>query len=520
MIEGALTLRVPRIEEPTLPFRLQTNRRRLNAPLTSAVPVTPLQTADVNSGSTWLAVARSVYAPVPYGILPDSRARHFVPVLYSALAALVAVTAVSHSTAAQTEQASGVKAQAQRLAADAERLRSEQEQLNSQLISVAERVQNSEAQLTRLEDRLLELDAQKQLLLGSLTRENRGISKLLAALQRMTRNPPPVIITQRADALAMVRSAMIIQRVFPELRGRANSLSARLETLNRVVGKIRTATNTLKAETDELKTEQETLRSLVAEKQQRFVRVRAQLAILQREARSGSRSVQTLLSKLDQKVAPIVKQPPQKRTQVAAIAPVRRPKSETLAPEPGTQAVEPTRPRLPVTPDEGPDMVEVAPSAGTQVASLTRFEPAIAFEKTRGTLRFPVAGKRVWGFGDRTPKGRTSRGIAFQTRYNAQVTAPADGWVVHAGPFLSYRELLIIDAGKGYHMLIAGMQQRDVRVGQFVLRGEPVGRMAKKAETARDVSDDLPVVYVEFRRKGKPINPDPWWSRDSQKVQG
>ena len=46
-------------------------------------------------------------------------------------------------------------------------------------------------------------------------------AKLLAALQRMGRNPPPVIVTRREDALAMVRSAMLIATTFPEMRTQA-----------------------------------------------------------------------------------------------------------------------------------------------------------------------------------------------------------------------------------------------------------------------------------------------------------
>jgi septal ring factor EnvC (AmiA/AmiB activator) len=32
--------------------------------------------------------------------------------------------------------------------------------------------------------------------------------------------------------------------------------------------------------------------------------------------------------------------------------------------------------------------------------------------------------------------------------------------------------------------------------------------------------DSAPVLYVEFRKEGRPIDPDPWWFEGSQKVQG
>ena len=67
------------------------------------------------------------------------------------------------------------------------------------------------------------------------------------------------------------------------------------------------------------------------------------------------------------------------------------------------------------------------------------------------------------------PQASTLKGISLQTRGEARITAPADGWVVYAGEFRSYGKLLIINAGGGYHVLLAGMSRIDVSLGQFVL---------------------------------------------------
>ena len=62
-------------------------------------------------------------------------------------------------------------------------------------------------------------------------------------------------------------------------------------------------------------------------------------------------------------------------------------------------------------------------------------------------------------------------------RPGAQITAPCDGWVVYAGPFRNYGQLLILNAGSGYHVLLAGMDRISVDLGQFVVTGEPVAVM-------------------------------------------
>ena len=115
------------------------------------------------------------------------------------------------------------------------------------------------------------------------------------------------------------------------------------------------------------------------------------------------------------------------------------------------------------------------------------------------------------------------KGLSIAARPGAQITAPCDGWVVYAGPFRNYGQLLILNAGGGYHVLLAGMERITVDVGQFVLTGEPVGVMggAPQAASLVAVGSSQPVLYIEFRKDGTPVDPSPWWANhDSEKVRG
>jgi septal ring factor EnvC (AmiA/AmiB activator) len=160
-----------------------------------------------------------------------------------------------------------------------------------------------------------------------------------------------------------------------------------------------------------------------------------------------------------------------------------------------------------------------------------RIKPAIAFPLAKSRLPLPAQGRRVLSFGEKTQYGGTSKGIVLETRSNAQVTSPCDGWIVYAGEFRSYGQLLIINAGGGYHVLVAGLSQIDVQPGQFVLTAEPVGTMSGAAKAAPGMIEGAaqvstqdgaqsssPVLYVEFRKDGQPIDPDPWWVAGQQKV--
>ena len=72
---------------------------------------------------------------------------------------------------------------------------------------------------------------------------------------------------------------------------------------------------------------------------------------------------------------------------------------------------------------------------------------------------------------------------------------------------------MIIDHGQGYHSLLAGLARIDTVIGQWVLAGEPVGVMGREAK-------EKPVLYVELRRDGQPINPLPWLAARKGKVSG
>jgi len=152
-----------------------------------------------------------------------------------------------------------------------------------------------------------------------------------------------------------------------------------------------------------------------------------------------------------------------------------------------------------------------------------RLAPAIAFATAKGALPLPVNGVRLREFGSSDGLGSTEKGLWIASRAAAPVIAPCDGWVVYAGPFRSYGQLLILNAGGGYHILLAGMERISVDPGQFVLTGEPVAVMGGGPQSAAAVAtgSTQPTLYVEFRKDGTPVDPSPWWATtDSEKVRG
>jgi septal ring factor EnvC (AmiA/AmiB activator) len=118
-------------------------------------------------------------------------------------------------------------------------------------------------------------------------------------------------------------------------------------------------------------------------------------------------------------------------------------------------------------------------------------------------------------FGANDGNGSVMQGDMVATQSGAIVTAPVDGEILYAGPFRSYGQLLILDAGGGYHVVLAGMNRLTVASGQSVLAGEPIGAMGEARVASTSATQDAkatPELYVEFRKDGKPVDPTPWWA--------
>jgi septal ring factor EnvC (AmiA/AmiB activator) len=154
---------------------------------------------------------------------------------------------------------------------------------------------------------------------------------------------------------------------------------------------------------------------------------------------------------------------------------------------------------------------------------MARLQPKIAFQDARGMLALPVSGSQIKAFGAPDGIGGRENGISLEAQKFALVTTPADGWVSFAGPYRSYGQVLIINAGGGYHLVMTGLDRVNVEVGQFVLAGEPVASMGAlpAGALAPESGGGNPVLYIEFRKDGVPIDPGPWWVKpDGEKVRG
>src|SRR5271166_568083 len=103
--------------------------------------------------------------------------------------------------------------------------------LNQQLIDTAARVRDVEATIEATRVRLKPLDDQESDIRKSLDERRTAIVEILAALQRIGRQPPPALLVRPEDALQAVRTAITLGAVLPDMRAQADALAGDLADL-------------------------------------------------------------------------------------------------------------------------------------------------------------------------------------------------------------------------------------------------------------------------------------------------
>ncbi|HEV2605083.1 MAG TPA: peptidoglycan DD-metalloendopeptidase family protein [Microvirga sp.] len=379
-----------------------------------------------------------------------------------------------------------------RLEAEIAEIRTDRVRLSTALIETAARLRATEERVRSVEERLQVLVSSEGAIRRSLEGRRGLIVEVFAALQRMGRRPPPAVLVRPEDMLEAVRASILLGAVLPELRSEAEILSTDLSELVRLKIAIAADRQALSAELNGLRGEQERLAALTRARQDRLAEAERTSVVERERAENLARQAGTLKELIDRMERELAG--------AQRAADEARKAAEAQARE--------SRERF----------------AQAAFRDPARLAPKIPFSEARGLLPLPVSGQTARDFGGADGYGGTTRGISVTTRPRAAVVSPADGWVAFAGPFRSFGRLLIINAGGGYYLLLAGMDQINVEVGQFVLAGEPVATMGETSlvsPAAGAIETKDPVLYIEFRKDGSSVDPGPWWAKSqSEKVRG
>ncbi len=316
------------------------------------------------------------------------------------------------------------------------------------------------------EEQLMILADETQAATLALTADQAALEDLLAALMTFGGRRPPALAASPEDAGTAIRSAILMTDAAPALVTRGDELRLRLFDLNSLADDTRTEQANLEFATGALGARREEILALAEEKRITSAALDAEAAAARRAANALAAEAETLKDLLDglAKTAPPA---PSLKPQTVAKPPARPPAAS------------------PAKPSAAPSPAPAAPSVSAAGAPVP-----------------PAVGTRVRGFGQ-TVNGLSQEGLTLSTRPAATVVAPLDARVQYSGPFRTYGLMVILDVGGDVLVVISGMDGLYPEAGQWVLAGEPIGRMA-------DRKSPSPELYLEVRRKGQPVDPEKW----------
>ncbi len=415
--------------------------------------------------------------------------KQFWSPLAAILLALPTLAPSGHGALAQEQQIETIeqqiesaRAREERIAAEIAAAISEQDGVAEKLAAISQSIQAQEGTIGGSEDELKRLASERAGLLVSLGEKQDVLSELLAGLQRLEQNPPPALVVEPNDILSALRGAMLLGTIVPELQAEAGQLVAELDRLKQLEARITERKAAVAGEIARLETARRDLNGLVLRKKDLVSRGNADLEDeKKRIAALGEKA-----KSLKQLLASVAEE--RKRAEAKRAANAEAEEKERLRQE-----------------------------------ELQR-RPRMEFAEARGKLAFPAQGQIMRRYGEKDSLGVEAQGLMIATRKAAQVTAPADGKVEFAGPFRSYGQVLILNPGGGYRVLLAGMKNVTPAVGEFLRAGEPVGEMgdgpASVTLFGEVVQDGRPVLYIEFRNSSEAIDSGPWWIGGLKEARG
>ena len=381
------------------------------------------------------------------------------------------------------KQAEARRMEHKKLQAQAVQLSLELAKINEKMIKAAAQLQGDEEKTTQMEAELETLERRLAEAKEKFKKENSSLIQTLAALQNLALHPNQALLAQPLEPEDMVRSALLLRQTVPYLSKRAEKIAADLKLIDEEQKKVLAQLGKIQDKKDSIQKQQNAMKEMSRQKAQMRQQVEGQSQKTKKEAEKLASEAADLRD-LWEKIEHERELKRRRDEEIRRAARAREEKTRKAYLEEQRRLKNQNNNLI----SEDNDVIK---SKGT------------GFANARGKLVRPARGNILTAYGEELSKGVSSKGIVIGTRNAAQVIAPYDGTVVFSGPFKGYGNLIIIDHGKGYMSLLAGMSALQAESGQLVLAGEPVGIMPESGKTR---------LYVEIRQNKRPINPAPWFA--------
>ena len=336
-------------------------------------------------------------------------------------------------------------------------IQSEIDGLKKQLVKTAKEAASFEKESISLEGTLTRLSQKEIELKEKIYTDREALMRLLAALQRIENNPPPPLASRPKDATNAARAQKLMSSLSLSLKSRADELSEKLAESQILQSQIKLKHKSLSANEKSLSKKRQKISNLVTQKtdlEKSVSKDQENASLKVKKLASEAKSLRELIDSFE---------------------------SATLDIQPR------------IKPNKN------APKTRSSVTSkpVTLPKGVTQFAKAKGKLRAPISGPIVRKYGN------GEKGITLGGRSKAQVISPYAGRVEFSGAFKNYDNVVILNVGDGYFILLTGLGETYVETNENIKTGEPIGLLPFKAKGTADL-------YIEFRKNGKTINPKPW----------
>ena len=143
------------------------------------------------------------------------------------------------------------------------------------------------------------------------------------------------------------------------------------------------------------------------------------------------------------------------------------------------------------------------------------------FAAAQGRLPWPVLGSILLRPNEADAAGIRRPGLTLSTRPRALVTAPWPATIRYRGPLLDYGNVMILEPGGGYLLIVAGLDTVYGEVGEVIAQGAPLGLMGGNDPALADILAaseegggvrESETLYLELRQGAEPVDPEPWFA--------
>nr|WP_246408554.1 peptidoglycan DD-metalloendopeptidase family protein [Parvularcula dongshanensis] len=351
------------------------------------------------------------------------------------------------------EKAKDAEALRARTAAAAEALR----QLQANLVRTAESLQEAEAAATAAEVALARTERERAEVAERLAGRRRAVSEVLAALQNLERTRPPALAVSPDDANRAAMAAIALSAVTPELTDEIEALKTDLARIEEIRARAQREQRALAGAEAALTERRRLLEEQLADRERRQAADVTRLRRIEREDAALAAEATTLQGLIE------------------GIS-----RRDEGRPVPAAPSLRPAPTDLPP-----PEIYAGLPDR---------------FADARERLPLPASGRIVQRFGDTLRGGGRAQELSLVTRGGAVVTAPFGGVVKWAKPYGALGNIVILDVGDGYTLVLIGLGEFTVRRDDRVRPGEPLGYMPPAGGTLR----------LHLRRAGQVLDPEPW----------